>query len=88
MRAQPLRLGLAVSAASFCAMLFAGFAGLAQLGLFAVVGLVVAAAVTRWVLPAVPVRAAEPSGVDRACLLARRRQTTLTTDDSRARRRA
>jgi predicted exporter len=52
-----LRLGLAVSAASFCAMLFAGFPGLAQIGLFAVAGLVVAAAVTRWVLPAIPVRA-------------------------------
>ena len=58
-----LRLGLAVSAASFCAMLFSGFTGLAQLGLFAVVGLVVAAAVTRWVLPGIPVRAAEPGGV-------------------------
>lgn len=58
-----LRLGLAVSAASFCAMLFAGFPGLAQLGLFAVVGLVVAAAVARWVLPAIPVPAAPPHGV-------------------------
>ncbi len=59
-----LRLGLAVSAASFCAMLFAGFPGLAQLGLFAVVGLAAAAAVTRWVLPGIPVRAAAPAGVD------------------------
>jgi predicted exporter len=63
-----LRLGLAVSAASFCAMLFAGFPGLSQLGLFAVVGLVVAAAVTRWVLPGIPVRAAAPAG---AALVAR-----------------
>jgi predicted exporter len=57
-----LRLGLAVSAASFCAMLFAGFPGLAQLGLFAVTGLAAAAAVTRWVLPVIPVRAGEPRG--------------------------
>jgi predicted exporter len=63
-----LRLGLAVSAASFCAMLFAGFPGLAQLGLFAVVGLVAAAAVTRWVLPGIPVRAGAPAG---AALVAR-----------------
>ena len=59
-----LRLGLAVSAASFCAMLFAGFPGLAQLGLFAVVGLAVAAAVARWVLPAIPVAAAPPRGAE------------------------
>jgi predicted exporter len=58
-----LRLGLAVSAASFCAMLFAGFPGLAQLGLFAVVGLVAAAAVARWVLPGIPVSAGPPRGV-------------------------
>jgi predicted exporter len=64
-----LRLGLAVSAASFCAMLFAGFPGLAQLGLFAVTGLAAAAAVARWVLPAVPVRAAEPRGLDRIARL-------------------
>ena len=33
-------------------MLFSGFSGLAQLGLFSITGLVVAVAVTRWVLPA------------------------------------
>jgi len=59
-----LRLGLAVSVASYSAMIFAGFPGLAQLGLFAVVGLAAAAAVTRWVLPGIPVRAAAPAGVD------------------------
>jgi len=32
-------------------MLFSGFTGLAQLGLFSIVGLLVAVAVTRWVLP-------------------------------------
>jgi predicted exporter len=47
-----LRLGLATSVCGFSAMLFSGFTGLAQLGLFSIAGLVVAAAVTRWVLPA------------------------------------
>ncbi len=47
-----LRLGTIVSVASFCAMLFSGFPGLAQLGAFSVVGLVAALAATRWVLPA------------------------------------
>lgn len=47
-----LRLGLATSICGFSAMLFSGFTGLAQLGLFSIAGLVVAAAVTRWALPA------------------------------------
>jgi predicted exporter len=47
-----LRLGVLTSILGFSAMLFSNFAGLAQLGLFSVVGLVVAALVTRWVLPA------------------------------------
>ena len=47
-----LRLGVLTSVLGFSAMLFSNFAGLAQLGLFSVVGLVVAALVTRWVLPA------------------------------------
>jgi len=72
-----LRLGLAVSAASFCAMLFAGFPGLAQLGLFAVAGLAVAAAVTRWVLPAVPAGAAGPRGADRIARLVPRWRSAL-----------
>lgn len=46
-----LRLGVATSICGFSAMLFSGFTGLAQLGLFSVVGLLVAVAVTRWVLP-------------------------------------
>lgn len=46
-----LRLGALLSAASFCAMLFSGFPGLAQLGLFSVAGLGVALAVTVLVLP-------------------------------------
>jgi predicted exporter len=47
-----LRLGVLTSICGFSAMLFSEFTGLAQLGLFSVAGLLVAAAVTRWVLPA------------------------------------
>ncbi len=46
-----LRLGVLTSICGFSAMLFSGFTGLAQLGLFSITGLVVAVAVTRWVLP-------------------------------------
>ena len=46
-----VRLGLATSVVGFAALLFSGFPGLAQLGLFAIVGLVAAALVTRYVLP-------------------------------------
>ncbi|HEX4986518.1 MAG TPA: MMPL family transporter [Burkholderiales bacterium] len=46
-----LRLGMLTSAFGFGAMLFSGFPGLAQLGLFSIAGLVVAVYVTRWVLP-------------------------------------
>jgi len=50
---------LAVLAAvlGLTSMLVTGFPGLSQLGLFAVVGLLVAAAVTRWLLPWLIVRA-------------------------------
>ncbi|HEX7951684.1 MAG TPA: MMPL family transporter, partial [Burkholderiales bacterium] len=46
-----LRLGMLTSAFGFGAMLFSGFPGLSQLGLFSIVGLLVAVSVTRWVLP-------------------------------------
>ena len=46
-----LRLGVLTSICGFGAMLFSGFTGLAQLGLFSIAGLVVALVVTRWVLP-------------------------------------
>ena len=46
-----LRLGMLTSAFGFGAMLFSGFSGLTQLGLFSIAGLVVAVSVTRWVLP-------------------------------------
>lgn len=46
-----LRLGVLTSIAGFSAMLFSSFTGFAQLGLFSIVGLVMAVSVTRWVLP-------------------------------------
>ncbi len=46
-----LRLGVLLSVAGFSAMLFSGFPGLGQLGLFSIAGIVTALAVTRWVLP-------------------------------------
>ncbi|WP_206199333.1 MMPL family transporter [Parasulfuritortus cantonensis] len=44
-------LGVATSIAGFAALLFSGFPGLAQLGVYTISGLVVAATVTRYVLP-------------------------------------
>jgi predicted exporter len=46
-----IRLGVLTSIAGFSALLFSGLPGLAQLGLYSIVGLTVAAAVTRFVLP-------------------------------------
>lgn len=48
-----IRLGVLTSICGFAALLGSGFPGLAQLGLYSVVGLVTAAAVTRFVLPAI-----------------------------------
>ena len=47
-----IRLGVLTSVAGFSAMLFSGLPGLMQLGLYSITGLVAAAAVTRFVLPA------------------------------------
>ncbi len=47
-----IALGVATSAIGFGALLFSGFAGLAQIGLLSITGLVVAALATRWVVPA------------------------------------
>jgi predicted exporter len=65
-----LRLGVMTSICGFSAMLLSGFSGLAQLGLFSITGLVVAATVTRCVMPALmpagytaPVAAAFGEGV-------------------------
>jgi predicted exporter len=46
-----LRLGVWTSVCGFAAMIFSGFPGLQQLGLFSIAGLATAALVTRWVLP-------------------------------------
>ena len=46
-----IRLGVLTSALGFGALLFSGFPGLAQLGLYALSGVVTAAVVTRFVLP-------------------------------------
>ncbi len=46
-----LRLGVLTSVVGFSAMLFSSFIGFAQLGLFSIVGLLVAAGITRFVLP-------------------------------------
>jgi predicted exporter len=46
-----VRLGLWTSIAGFAALAFSGFSGLAQLGLFAISGLLAAALTTRYLLP-------------------------------------
>ena len=46
-----MRIGVLTTAIGFAALLFAGFPALTQLGVFAVIGILTAAAVTRWVLP-------------------------------------
>jgi predicted exporter len=46
-----IRLGVLTSIAGFASLLFSGFPGLAQLGLYSIAGLITAAAVTRYVLP-------------------------------------
>lgn len=46
-----IRLGVLTSICGFASMLFSGFPGLVQLGLYSIAGLVAAAAVTRYVLP-------------------------------------
>ena len=46
-----LRLGVLTTALGYAAMIVADFPGLAQLGVFAVTGLLAAALTTRWVLP-------------------------------------
>ena len=46
-----IRLGVITSIFGFSTLLFSGFTGLAQLGLFSIVGIAVAAVVTRFVLP-------------------------------------
>src|SRR6202041_2629909 len=47
-----IRLGMLTSVCGFASLLPSGFPGLAQLGLYSITGLVAAALVTRYVLPA------------------------------------
>ncbi|HUR44411.1 MAG TPA: MMPL family transporter, partial [Candidatus Saccharimonadales bacterium] len=58
-----LRLGVLTSICGFAAMLFSGFPGLAQLGLFSIAGLIVAVSVTRFVLPGLMPQNFAPVGV-------------------------
>jgi len=63
-----LRLGVLTNVAGFSAMLFSGFEGLAQLGLFAATGLLAAAAAVRWLVPLLlPAEVAIPAALLRAC---------------------
>jgi len=55
-------LAVLTSLIGFAAMFFSGFAGLQQLGLFSIVGLLVAALCTRWLLPPLLPRVALAGG--------------------------
>jgi len=77
-----LRLGMMTSVIGFGAMLFSGFPGLAQLGLFSIAGLIAALLVTRWLLPVLApdgyqVRAADALAPLLANLVARARVLRL-----------
>ncbi len=54
-----VRLGVLTSITGFAALLFSGFPGLAQIGLYSIAGLATAALVTRFVLPILDRRATE-----------------------------
>ena len=60
-----VRLGLFTSLIGFAALVFAGFPGLAQLGLFSVAGLAAAAATTRFVFPSLAANGAPGVGLRR-----------------------
>lgn len=58
-----IRLGLLTSICGFAALVFSGFPGLAQLGVFSVAGLIAAALFTRWVLPPLLPQGAKGQGL-------------------------
>lgn len=60
-----VRLGLLTSVCGFGALVFSGFPGLAQLGVFSIAGLCAAAATTRWVLPVLRPEGAAGQGLRR-----------------------
>ena len=60
-----VRLGLLTSLIGFAALVFAGFPGLAQLGVFSLAGLLAAAATTRFVFPLIAPDGAPGAGLRR-----------------------
>ena len=60
-----MRLGLLTSVCGFAALVFSGFPGLAQLGVFSVAGLVGAAVFTRFVMPSLMPQGARGKGLRR-----------------------
>ena len=58
-----VRLGLLTSVCGFVALMFSGFPGLAQLGVFSVAGLLAAAAFTRFVMPTLMPHGATGAGL-------------------------
>ncbi|MEO8309638.1 MAG: MMPL family transporter [Caldimonas sp.] len=60
-----VRLGLVTSLIGFAALIFTGFPGLAQLGVFSIAGLVAAAATTRYVFPVLVPNGAPGAGFRR-----------------------
>ncbi|SIP90653.1 MMPL family transporter [Pseudacidovorax sp. RU35E] len=60
-----VRLGLLTSVAGFAALVFSGFPGLAQLGVFSIAGLVAAAVATRFLLPVLAPQGASGRGLRR-----------------------
>ena len=58
-----VRLGLLTSLIGFAALVFAGFPGLAQLGVFSLAGLLAAAATTRFVFPVIAPEGAPGAGL-------------------------
>ncbi len=59
-----IRLGVTTSMCGFAALLFSSFPGLAQLGVYSIAGLLVAAAITRFVLPCLPTKAVPASSIE------------------------
>ncbi len=73
-----VRIGLFTSLIGFAALVFAGFPGLAQLGVFSIAGLAAAAATTRFVFPAIAPHGAPGVGLrDRLGRFMRGAATTL-----------
>ena len=58
-----VRLGVLTSVCGFVALMFSGFPGLAQLGVFSVAGLLAAAAFTRYVMPSLMPKGARSTGL-------------------------